>query len=72
MGCSCTVKTNSYLTERTDDTDNYNDSSLGNIEDEKFIYISKVDKSFSDKLIKVISNKTHYYYIIKIIEEKKI
>ena len=71
MGCSCTVKTNSYLTERTDDTDNYNDSSLGNIEDEKFIYISKVDKSFSDKLIKVISNKTHYYYIIKIIEEKK-
>lgn len=71
MGCCGTVNTNSYLTEKTYDPDNDVSSSIGNIKDERFIYITTVGGNyFSGKSIKVVSNKTNIYYIIKIIEEK--
>jgi NIMA (never in mitosis gene a)-related kinase len=71
MGCCGTINTGSYVIDRTNDTNNDKNSSTSNIEDEKYIYISKAGKGYSGKSIKVISDKTNIYYIIKIIEEKK-
>ena len=71
MGYTQSAKTNSYLTEVTSNTDNDENSNSCNIEDEKYIYISKVGEAFSGKSIKVISHKTNNYYIIKIIKEKQ-
>jgi len=70
MGCCGPSNTKSYITEATNDTDNNNNSSTSNIEDEKYIYISKAGSGFSGKSIKVISDKTNKYYIIKIIKER--
>ena len=71
MGCCGTINTGSYVIDPTNDTNNDKNSSTSNIEDEKYIYISKAGKGYSGKSIKVISDKTNIYYIIKIIEEKK-
>ena len=72
MGCCGTISTNSYVTETTRNFNNDTSSSNSNNENEKYIYIDKIDnKGFSGKSIKVISDKTNIYYIIKIIEEKK-
>ena len=64
MGCSG-AKTNSYITEISSCNDNN--------ENEKYIFIGIIRRfpHFSDKLIKVISDKTNNYYIIKIIEEEE-
>lgn len=72
MGCCGAVKTGSFLTENTHSPDEDVSSTIGNIKDEKFIYIETVGGNyFSGKSIKVVSDKTNIYYIIKIIEEKK-
>ena len=41
------------------------------IENENYIFLEEIDKCFSDKFIKVISDKTNICYIIKIVEERK-
>jgi NIMA (never in mitosis gene a)-related kinase len=71
MGCCGLPKTNTFVTETTHNNDNDDISSIGNIEDEKFIFLCIEGNGFSGKSIKVKSNKTNIYYIIKVIEDRK-
>ena len=63
MGCCGTTNTNSYITEVN--------SRNANNEKEYYIFIDKINEGFSGESIKVISDKTNIYYIIKIIEERE-
>ena len=69
--CGSSPKTNTFISGVTNDTDNDDNSSIGNKEDEHYIYLCIAGNGFSGKSIKVKSDKTNIYYIIKIIEERK-